>query len=191
MGVESTMLELGTAAPDFSLPDVVSGQSVSLASFAGRTGLLVMFLCPHCPYVKHVQSPLAALLKEYAGAPLGIVAIGSNDVSQYPEDGPDGLRAQAAELGFDFPYCYDESQTVAKAYRAACTPDFYVFDHARKLAYRGQMGGARPKNDIPVTGIDLRAAVDAVLAGSAVNPLQRPSLGCNIKWKKGSEPTYF
>jgi thiol-disulfide isomerase/thioredoxin len=185
------MLELGTAAPDFSLPDVVSGQSVSLASFAGRTGLLVMFLCPHCPYVKHVQSPLAALLKEYAGAPLGIVAIGSNDVSQYPEDGPDGLRAQAAELGFDFPYCYDESQTVAKAYRAACTPDFYVFDHARKLAYRGQMDGARPKNDIPVTGIDLRAAVDAVLAGSAVNPLQRPSLGCNIKWKKGSEPTYF
>jgi thiol-disulfide isomerase/thioredoxin len=189
--VESTMLGLGTAAPDFSLPDVVSGQTVSLASFGGRTGLLVMFLCPHCPYVKHVQSPLAALLKEYAGAPLGIVAIGSNDAAQYPEDGPDGLRAQAAELGFDFPYCYDESQTVAKAYRAACTPDFYVFDHARKLAYRGQMDGARPKNSVPVTGTDLRAAVDAVLAGVAVNPLQRPSLGCNIKWKQGIEPAYF
>jgi thiol-disulfide isomerase/thioredoxin len=185
---ESTMLELGTAAPDFSLSDVVSGKTISLASFAGTKGLLVMFICPHCPYVKHVQSKLAELLKEYADGPLGIVAIGSNDAVQFPEDGPAGLRAQAAELGFDFPYCYDESQAVAKAYRAACTPDFFLFDDARKLAYRGQMDGARPKNDTPVTGSDLRAAIDAVLAGRPVDPVQRPSLGCNIKWKKGNEP---
>jgi thiol-disulfide isomerase/thioredoxin len=187
---ESTMLELGTAAPDFSLPDIVSGNTISLASFAGRKGLLAMFICPHCPYVKHVQATLAAVLKEYAGAPLGIVAIGSNDAVQFPEDGPDGLRAQAAELGFSFPYCYDESQAVAKAYRAACTPDFFLFDADRKLAYRGQMDGARPKNDTPVTGSDLRAAIDAVLAGRPVDHVQRPSLGCNIKWKKGNEPAY-
>jgi peroxiredoxin len=183
--IESTMLELGTAAPDFSLPDTVSGETISLASFAGKKGLLAMFLCPHCPYVKHVQSTLAAVLKEYAGSDLGIVAIGSNDATQFPEDSPEGLRTQAKELGFDFPYCYDESQDVAKAYQAACTPDFFLFDEARKLAYRGQMDGARPKNDTPVTGSDLRAAIDAVLAGRPVNPVQRPSLGCNIKWKKG------
>jgi thiol-disulfide isomerase/thioredoxin len=188
--VESTMLELGTAAPDFSLPDAVSGKTISLSSFAGSKGLLVMFLCPHCPYVKHVQSTLAALLKEYAGAPLGIVAISPNDVAQFPDDGPAGIRAQASELGFDFPYCYDESQATAKAYRAACTPDFFLFDDARTLAYRGQMDGARPKNDTPVTGSDLRAAIDAVLAGRAVNPAQRPSIGCNIKWKPGHEPAY-
>jgi thiol-disulfide isomerase/thioredoxin len=188
--IESTMLELGTAAPDYSLPDAVSGNTISLASFAGSKGLLVMFLCPHCPYVKHVQSTLAALLKEYAGAPLGIVAISSNDVVQFPDDGPDGIRDQAAELDFHFPYCYDESQAAARAYRAACTPDFFLFDEARKLAYRGQMDGARPKNDTPVTGSDLRAALDAVLAGRAVNPLQRPSIGCNIKWKPGNEPAY-
>ena len=187
---ESTMLELGTAAPDFSLPDVVSGKTISLASFDGAKGLLVMFLCPHCPYVKHVQSTLAAMLNEYAGDPLGIVAIGSNDAVQYPNDGPDGLRTQARELGFDFPYCYDESQDVAKAYRASCTPDFFLFDGDRKLVYRGQMDGARPKNDTAVTGSDLRAALDAVLAGRAISPQQRPSLGCNIKWKKGNEPQY-
>ncbi|HUB79859.1 MAG TPA: thioredoxin family protein [Bryobacteraceae bacterium] len=187
---ESTMLELGTAAPDFSLPDVVSANTISLATFAGEKGLLVMFLCPHCPYVKHVQSKLAAVLKEYAGAPLGIVAIGSNDAGQFPEDNPDGLRAQAAELGFGFPYCYDESQAVAKAYQAACTPDFFLFDGARELVYRGQMDGARPKNDTPVTGSDLRAAIDAVLAGRPIDPVQRPSLGCNIKWKKGNDPAY-
>jgi thiol-disulfide isomerase/thioredoxin len=187
---ESTMLELGTAAPDFSLPDVVSGETVSLASFKGANGLLVMFICPHCPYVKHVQSKLASLLKEYADAPLGIVAIGSNDATQFPEDGPDGLRGQATELGFHFPYGYDESQAVAKAYRAACTPDFFLFDADRKLVYRGQLDGARPKNDTPVTGSDLRAALDAVLAGRPIDPHQRPSLGCNIKWKKGNEPQY-
>jgi len=187
---QSTMLELGTAAPDFSLPDVLSGKTISLSSFASSKGLLVMFLCPHCPYVKHVQSTLAAVLKEYAGAPLGIVAIGSNDAVQFPEDGPDGLRGQAKELGFDFPYCYDESQAAAQAYRAACTPDFFLFDDARKLAYRGQMDGARPRNDTPVTGSDLRAALDAVLAGRPVDPVQLPSLGCNIKWKKGNQPAY-
>lgn len=188
--VESTMLSLGTAAPDFSLPDAVSGKTISLASFKGSKGLLVMFLCPHCPYVKHVQSTLAAVLKEYTGAPLGIVAISSNDAAQFPEDGPGGLRGQAAELGFDFPYCYDESQAVAQAYRAACTPDFFLFDEARALVYRGQLDGSRPKNDTPVTGGDLRAALDAVLAGRTVNPSQRPSIGCNIKWKKGNEPSY-
>ena len=187
---ESTMLELGTAAPDFSLPDVVSGNTISLASFAGTKGLLAMFICPHCPYVKHIQSKLASLLREYAGDPLGIVAIGSNDAVQFPEDGPAGLRGQAVELGFHFPYCYDESQAVAQAYQAACTPDFFLFDDARKLVYRGQMDGARPKNDTPVTGSDLRAALDAVLAGRAIDPVQRPSLGCNIKWKKGNEPGY-
>jgi len=188
--VESTMLELGTAAPDFSLPDVVSGATISLSSFAGNKGLLVMFICPHCPYVKHVQSKLAELLQEYADAPLGIVAISSNDAAQYPEDGPDGMRGQAAELGFGFPYCYDESQAAALAYRAACTPDFFLFDEARRLVYRGQMDGARPRNDTPVTGSDLRAALDAVLAGRAVNSTQRPSIGCNIKWKPGKAPGY-
>jgi thiol-disulfide isomerase/thioredoxin len=187
---ESTMLVLGTPAPDFLLLDVVSGSIMSLASFAGTKGLLVMFICPHCPYVKHIQTKLAAVLQEYADAPLGIVAIGSNDAIQFPEDGPDGLRGQAAELGFHFPYCYDESQAVAQAYRAACTPDFFLFDGARKLVYRGQMDGARPKNDTPVTGSDLRAAIDAVLAGRSIDPHQRPSLGCNIKWKKGREPKY-
>src|SRR5580704_16760420 len=187
---ESTMLVLGTPAPDFLLLDVVSGSIMSLASFAGTKGLLVMFICPHCPYVKHIQTKLAAVLQEYADAPLGIVAIGSNDAVQFPEDGPDGLRGQAAELGFAFPYCYDQSQAVAKAYRASCTPDFFLFDEARELVYRGQMDGARPKNDTPVSGADLRAALDAVLAGRPVNPVQRPSLGCNIKWKKGQEPTY-
>jgi thiol-disulfide isomerase/thioredoxin len=187
---ESTMLALGTAAPDFSLPDVVSGNIISPASFADAKGLLVMFLCPHCPYVKHIQSTLSSLLKEFADEPLGIVAIGSNDAVQFPDDGPDGLRTQAVELGFFFPYCYDESQSVAQAYRAACTPDFFLFDAARRLVYRGQMDSARPKNDTPVTGGDLRAALDAVLAGRPVNPTQRPSLGCNIKWKKGNQPQY-
>jgi len=188
--VESTMLALGTSAPAFSLPDTVSGRTITLDTFAGSKGLLVMFLCPHCPYVKHVQAGLAKLLKEYAGSGLGIVAVSSNDVAQYPEDSPDGLRAQASALGFAFPYCYDETQAVARAYRAACTPDFFLFDAARKLAYRGQMDGSRPKNDVPVTGSDLRAAIDAVLAGRAVSATQRPSIGCNIKWKPGNDPGY-
>jgi peroxiredoxin len=184
------MLALGTGAPAFSLPDAVSGKTITLDAFAGCKGLLVMFLCPHCPYVKHVQAGLARMLKGYAGSGLGIVAISSNDATQYPEDSPDGLRVQAAELGFAFPYCYDESQTAATAYRAACTPDFFLFDAGRKLAYRGQMDGSRPKNDVPVTGGDLRAAIDAVLAGRAVSAAQRPSIGCNIKWKPGNDPGY-
>jgi thiol-disulfide isomerase/thioredoxin len=188
---ESTMLELGTPAPEFELPDVASGRTVRLADSAGRKGLLVMFLSPHCPYVKHIQQGLAALAKDYANAGLGIVAISSNDVAQYPEDGPDGLRRMAADLGFNFPYLYDEAQAAAKAYRAACTPDFFLFDAERKLAYRGQFDDSRPRNSIPVTGRDLRGAIDAVLAGREVDPRQRPSIGCNIKWRPGNEPAYF
>ena len=184
------MLALGTSAPAFSLPDAVSGKTITPDTIARGKGLLVMFLCPHCPYVKHVQAGLAKMLKEYGRSGLSMVAISSNDAAQYPEDGPDGLRAQAAELGFAFPYCYDETQAVAKAYRAACTPDFFLFDAGRKLAYRGQMDGSRPKNDTPVTGSDLRAAIDAVLAGRAVSAEQRPSIGCNIKWKPGNDPGY-
>jgi len=185
------MLELGAPAPDLALPDAVSGRTVRLADFAGKQGLLVMFLCPHCPYVKHIQGSLAALLKEYRGKPLGVVAISSNDVAQFPEDGPAGLRQTSLEMGFDFPYCYDESQDVAKAYQAACTPDFFLFDAGLRLVYRGQFDGSRPKNSEPVTGADLRAALDAVLAGRPQNGLQRPSIGCNIKWKPGHEPDYY
>jgi peroxiredoxin len=180
---ESTMLALETPAPDFSLPDVVSGRTISVECFAGKKGLLVMFICPHCPYVKHIQKPLAAMANLYALAGLATVAISSNDIAQYPEDGPDGMRGQAQEFGFEFPYCYDESQDVARAYQAACTPDFFLFDAVRKLIYRGQFDGARPKNDLPVTGTDLRAAIEAVLAGKAVPAEQRPSIGCNIKWR--------
>ena len=188
---ESTMLELGTQAPDFTLPDAVSGRTVRLADFAGKQALLVMFLCPHCPYVKHIQTALAALLAEYRNKPLGIVAISSNDVQQYPEDGPEGIRQSALGLGFAFAYCYDESQAVAKAYQAACTPDFFLFDGAQRLVYRGQFDSSRPKNTEPITGADLRAALDDVLAGRPVPAEQRPSIGCNIKWKPGNEPAYY
>jgi thiol-disulfide isomerase/thioredoxin len=188
---ESTMLGLGTPAPDFQLPDVVSGKTIRLETFTGKKGLLVMFICPHCPYVKHVKDELSRLGKDYAAKPLGIVAISSNDAVQYPDDAPDGLRAMAKELAFTFPYCYDETQTAAKAYQAACTPDFYVFDETRKLVYRGQLDDSRPGNGIPVTGGDLRAAIDAVLAGRPVNPRQKPSIGCNIKWKPGNAPAKF
>jgi peroxiredoxin len=180
---ESTMLALGTTAPAFSLPDVVSGRTISVDTFAGKKALLAMFICPHCPYVKHIQKSLAAMANRYAAAGLATVAISSNDVAQYPEDGPDGMRGQAQECGFEFPYCYDESQDVARAYQAACTPDLFLFDAARKLVYRGQFDGARPKNDVPVTGADLKAAIEAVLAGKPVPAEQRPSIGCNIKWR--------
>ena len=185
------MLGLGTPAPAFELPDAVSGRSITLDTFAGKRALLVMFICPHCPYVKHIQQSLAGMAKDYAGKDLAIVAISSNDVEQYPEDGPEGLRQQAASLGFDFPYCYDESQTAAKAYQAACTPDFFLFDAERRLAYRGQYDESRPKNTLPVTGRDLRAAIDNVLAGRPAASEQRPSIGCNIKWKPGNAPAYF
>jgi peroxiredoxin len=180
---ESAMLPLGTPAPDFALPDATGGDTIRLATFAGKRALLVMFLCPHCPYVQHVQQELAKIGHDYAGRPLGIVAISSNDAVQYPEDGPDGLRRQARDLGFAFPYCNDESQDVARAYRAACTPDFFLFDQSRLLVYRGQLDGSRPNNGVPVTGADLRAAIDAALQGDPVSAQQRPSIGCNIKWK--------
>ena len=187
----STMLPLGTPAPDFTLPDVVSGKPVSLASFAGRRALLVMFICRHCPYVRHVEIELARIGRDYAGLDIGIVAISSNDADHYPDDAPAGLRSMASELGFSFPYCHDESQAAAKAYTAACTPDFFLFDAARRLAYRGQLDDSRPGNGKPVTGRDLRAAMDAVLAGRPAPDDQKPSLGCNIKWKPGNAPAYF
>lgn len=181
---ESTMLALGTPAPDFHLPDVVTGRTVSLQDFADKKALLVMFICRHCPYVVHVRHELAKLGVDYADKSVGIVAISSNDAEAYPEDAPESLKQMALELGFRFPFLYDESQDVARAYDAACTPDFFLFDADRKLVYRGQLDGSRPGNGIPVTGRDLRAAIDAVLEDQPVNPNQKPSLGCNIKWKR-------
>lgn len=182
---ESTMmLGLGVEAPDFALSDVVTGKTVRRDDFRGKSGLLVMFICTHCPYVKHVEKGLAALGEDYAGKPMGIVAISSNDAEMYPDDSPEGLKKQAERLGFRFPYLYDETQQVAKAYKAACTPDFFLFDADFKLAYRGQFDTSRPGNGKPVTGEDLRAAMDAVLAGKTVSADQRPSIGCNIKWKQ-------
>jgi peroxiredoxin len=187
----STMLELGTKAPAFALPDVVSSKAVSLASFQGKQALLVMFICHHCPFVKHVRAELAQLARDYAAKGVGVIAISSNDPSVSADDSPEGLQRMAIEWGFDFPVCYDENQAVAKSYAAACTPDFYLFDREQKLVYRGQIDDSRPSNGKPVTGADLRAAIDAVLAGRPVNQDQRPSLGCNIKWKPGNEPAYF
>ena len=185
----STMLPIGTTAPAFRLSDT-DGQSVSLDDFKGAPALLVIFLCNHCPYVKHVRHNLARLGKEYQAKGVAIVGISSNDVSTHPDDGPAMMAKEKAAVGYTFPYLYDESQDVALAYQAACTPDFYVFDKDQKLVYRGQMDGSRPGNPIPVTGKDLRSALDAVLAGKPVSPDQRPSLGCNIKWKRGNEPDY-
>ncbi|HEY9695064.1 MAG TPA: thioredoxin family protein [Oculatellaceae cyanobacterium] len=187
----STMLPLGTQAPEFQLPDVVSGEIISLATFADKKALLVMFICQHCPFVKHIQAELANLGKDYANQSLGIVAISANDATNYPNDAPDQLKAMAQEQGFNFPICYDESQETAKSYTAACTPDFFVFNSDRNLVYRGQLDDSRPSNGKPVTGKDLRPAIDAVLADKPVNPDQQPSIGCNIKWKPGNEPTYF
>lgn len=181
---ESTMLELGTLAPEFALTDVVSGKTVRRADFRGKDGLLVMFICAHCPYVKHIETTLGALGRDYAARPLAIVAISSNDVTTHPADGPEGMKAQAAAQGFVFPYLYDESQDVARAQKAACTPDFFLFDKDFRLVYRGQYDESRPGNGVPVTGGDLRAAIDTVLAGKPVPAEQRPSIGCNIKWKE-------
>ncbi len=188
---QSTMLKLGTPAPDFRLPDVTSGKTVSPADFAGRPALLVMFLCRHCPYVQHVKEGLARFAADYAPKNLGIVAISANDAENHPEDAPESLKAFAREEGYGFPFCYDETQAVAKAYTASCTPDFFLFDKDRRLFYRGQMDDSRPGNGKPVTGKDLRAAADAVLAGKPPPAEQRPSAGCNIKWKRGNEPAYF
>lgn len=181
---ESTMLELGTTAPHFALPDVVHAGIVETEDVVqGKNALLVMFICAHCPYVKHVNTGLAALGRDYEGKPIRIVAISSNDAATHPADSPAGLKAQAEEFGFVFPYLYDESQAVARAYKAACTPDFFLFDSDMKLVYRGQFDASRPGNGTPVTGQDLRAAIDTVLAGKPVPTEQRPSIGCNIKWR--------
>lgn len=180
---ESTMKDLGSPLPSFSLPDVVSGRIISPDDYADRKALLVMFICRHCPYVKHVEQELARIGRDYAGKSLGIIAISSNDAANYPDDAPESLKQQALQLGFPFPYCYDETQDVARAFDAACTPDFYLYDGQRKLVYRGQLDDSRPSNGKPVTGRDLRAAIDAVLEDKPVSPQQRPSAGCNIKWK--------
>ena len=187
----STMLSLGTKAPIFSLPDVTSGATVTLDTFAGKKALLVMFLCGHCPYVKYLEKELARLGRDYSAKDLGIVAISSNDAVHYPDDSPDNLKTQTQEVGFTFPYLYDAEQTVAKAYTAACTPDFFLFDQDRRLVYRGQWDDSRPSNGNPLTGNDLRQAIEAVLSGRPVPPDQKPSVGCGIKWKPGNEPAYF
>lgn len=185
----STMLPLGTPAPDFSLPDT-EGNRISLADFKQAPALLVIFMCNHCPFVKHILSDLVALAKEYQEKGVAIVGINSNDVDKFPQDSPEMMAQNAKEAGFTFPYLYDETQEVAKAYKAACTPDFFLFDADRKLVYRGQMDDSRPGNNEPVTGADLRAALDAVLEGGPVPAEQKPSMGCNIKWKPGREPNY-
>lgn len=187
----SIMLTLGTKAPDFSLRDVTSDKTVSLADFAGKKALLVMFICRHCPYVRHVKDELTKLGKDYEKSVLGIVAISSNDINLYPEDAPDSLKEFAQIQDFRFPLLFDESQDVAKAYTAACTPDFFLFDRERKLVYRGQMDGSRPGNSVPVTGEDLRVAIEVVLNDRLVDSSQHPSTGCNIKWKPGNEPEYY
>lgn len=187
----STMLELGTKAPDFQLPDTVSGETISLDTFANKKALLVMFICQHCPFVQHIKSELARIGKDYVDQGLGIVAISANSVQTHPDDAPDQLKAMAQQEGFNFPFCYDETQEVAKAYTAACTPDFFLFNRDRALVYRGQLDDSRPGNEEPVNGKDLRAAIDNVLADQPVNPDQQPSIGCNIKWTPGNEPPYF
>jgi peroxiredoxin len=184
------MLSLGTDAPDFHLPDS-TGRLVSRDDFAGSPALLVMFLCNHCPYVQHVAEEMVRLAKEYQARGVGVVAVSSNDVAEYPDDSPARMAEVATTMGFTFPYLYDETQDVAKAYHAACTPDFFLFGASRRLVYRGQLDGARPGNGVPVSGHDLRAALDAVLADKPVPEAQLPSLGCNIKWKPGYEPDYF
>jgi peroxiredoxin len=185
----STMLPLGTRAPAFSLPDVVSGKTLSLDNFENSKGLLVMFICQHCPYVKHVQNELAKLGQDYLDK-LDMVAISSNDVDNYPDDAPANLKAMAQSLKFTFPFLYDENQNVAQAYQAACTPDFFLFDGQHNLVYRGQLDDSRPGNNRPVDGKDLRGAVDCLLNDKTVSSDQKTSVGCNIKWKAGNEPKY-
>jgi peroxiredoxin len=186
----STMLELGTTAPDFSLPDT-QGRTVSLHDFDDAKALLVVFMCNHCPFVKHVLDRFLKLAKEYQHKGVAVVGISSNDVDAFPDDRPEKMAELARQKGFTFPYLYDGTQEVAKSYRAACTPDFFLFDQDRKLVYRGQMDDSRPSTNVPVTGADLRMALDSVLQGRPVPEEQRPSMGCNIKWKSGNEPEYF
>lgn len=186
----STMLPLGTKAPEFHLPEVVNGKIISLENFADKKALLIMFICRHCPFVKHIQQELAKLDQDYSNSDLGIIAISANDAQNYPNDAPESLKEMSIELGFDFTFCYDETQATAKAYTAACTPDFFLFDSDRKLVYRGQLDDSRPSNNQPVTGKDLRAAITAVLNNQPISSEQQPSIGCNIKWKAGNQPNY-
>jgi peroxiredoxin len=190
MAATSTMTPLGTSAPDFSLPDPRNDRTVSLHDFDGEPALLVMFICNHCPYVQHVRHGIAQLARDYAGAGIGIVAISSNDIAAYPDDGPDEIALEADEVGYTFPYLYDATQEVAKAYGAICTPDFFLFGPERVLVYRGRMDESRPNMPGRVTGADLRAAIDATLAGEPVPEQQYPSMGCSIKWKPGNAPSY-
>lgn len=186
----STMLPLGTKAPDFSLPGV-DGKMVSLANFKAAKAYLIIFMCNHCPYVKHVAPELARLARAYQEKGVAVVGINSNDVASHPDDSPEKMAEEVKSRGYTFSYLFDETQKVAHAFRAACTPDFYVFDKDQKLAYRGQLDASRPDSGIPLTGQDLRAALDAVLAGKPASDDQKPSIGCNIKWKPGKEPDYF
>jgi peroxiredoxin len=186
----STMLALGTTAPDFKLPDT-NGKMVSPADFKDKTALLVIFMCNHCPYVVHIRAGLAQFARDYNARGVGIVGISANDAKNYPADSPAKMKEEVKTAGYIFPYLYDETQAVARAYRAACTPDIFLFDQQRKLVYRGQFDDSRPGNGHPVTGKDLRAALNAVLAGKHVPENQKPSIGCNIKWKAGNEPDYY
>ena len=186
----SKMISLGTSAPDFSLPDT-EGNIVSLSDFEQAPALLVVFMCNHCPFVKHILKDFIELAKEYQEEGVAVVAISSNDVDGFPEDNPEMMAQKAKEAGFSFPYLYDETQEVAKAYQATCTPDFFLYNKERKLVYRGQMDDSRPGNNVPIKGSDLRAALEAVLNGEKVPAKQRPSMGCNVKWKKGNEPDYY
>ena len=186
----STMLPLGTPAPDFSLPEPMTGKTVSIGDYQDAPALLVMVICNHCPFVKHIRQGLVQFARDYPAKGLAIVAISANDAANYPDDSPAKIAEEAKTFGYPFPYLHDESQTVAKAYHAACTPDFFLFDAGRKLVYRGQFDGSRPGNKVPVTGSDLRAAAAALLAGRPVPSAPQPSIGCNIKWKAGHEPDY-
>ena len=186
----STMLELGTTAPDFSL-DSPEGESFSLAAQDIDKGLLVIFMCNHCPYVIHIRPQLVAKIRDYQKQGITVVAINANDYTTHPDDSPEKMSSEAKEFDYSFPYLVDENQDVAKAYRAACTPDLYLFDADKQLVYRGQFDGARPGNNVPVSGADLTAAVESLLAGKEISETQQPSMGCNIKWKSGNEPDYF
>ena len=186
----STMVPLGAKAPDFRLPDT-NGKTVSLADFTGAPALVVMFICNHCPYVKHLRAALAQFARDYIPRRVGIVGISANDATNYPADSPAEMAREVKSAGYLFPYLYDESQEVAKSYQAACTPDFYLFDQQQKLVYRGQFDDSRPGSAVQVTGKDLRVALEAVLAGKPVPSIQRASIGCNIKWKPGNEPPYY
>lgn len=191
MAVTSIMLELGTEAPDFSLPDTVTGATVSLADFSAKKAMLVMFICNHCPYVQHVRRELARFGQDYQDSELGIVAISSNDPEQYPDDSPEAMKKEAEAFGYTFPYLFDQTQEVAKAYTAMCTPDFFLFGPDRRLVYRGRFDESRPNTGVPVTGTDLRAAVETVLNDQPVSQEQYPSMGCSIKWSPGNAPAYF